>query len=60
MTSTFDLSAEHLAAIAVIAVATTALCLAARRRPGAWIDPTAVGLGVLLVVSAAVWTAWST
>src|SRR5262245_17861274 len=58
MTTTFDLTAEHLAALAVIAAAGAALCLAARRRPGAWIGPTAAALGVGLVLSEATWIAW--
>jgi len=55
MSSALDLSGEHLAALAVIAGARIALCVAARRRPGAWIGPAAVALGVWLVASEAQW-----
>src|SRR2546430_15200554 len=55
MSSALDLSGEHLAALAVIAGAGIALCVAARRRPGAWIGPAAVALGVWLVASEAQW-----
>ena len=58
MTTTFDLTGEHLAALAVIAAAGAALCLAARRWPGPWIGPATAGLGVGLVLSETVWIAW--
>jgi hypothetical integral membrane protein (TIGR02206 family) len=58
MTTAFDLTTEHLAALAVIGLAGAALCLAARRRPGSWVGPATVGLGAGLVLSEATWIAW--
>ncbi|SRR5258708_2485109 len=58
MTSVFDLSAEHIAALLATAAATTALCLAARLRPGRWLGPARAGLGVALVASEAIWIGW--
>jgi hypothetical integral membrane protein (TIGR02206 family) len=45
----------HVGALAVIAVASAALALAARRWPGRWTDAVRVGLGVLLVTAEASW-----
>ena len=42
---------EHLATLAVIAAAITALSTAARIRPGAWTASAARGLAVVLVVN---------
>lgn len=58
MTSPFDLSTQHLAGVGVIGATAVALCLAARRGPGPWARPTAVALGVFLVLSEAGWIAW--
>jgi hypothetical integral membrane protein (TIGR02206 family) len=49
------LAAEHLGAVAVIVVATTALVVAARLRPGAWTTPAARALAVILVGAEVGW-----
>jgi hypothetical integral membrane protein (TIGR02206 family) len=48
-------AAEHLGAIAVIALATSALVAAARRRPGPWTTTAARALAVLLVSAEVGW-----
>lgn len=58
MTSPFDLTTQHLAALAAVAVVTAALCVAGRRWPGPWIGPAAIALGLLTVASEAMWIAW--
>jgi len=58
MTTTLDLSTEHLAALAATALVTAALCAAARRRPGPWVLPASIALGALVAGSEAAWIAW--
>jgi hypothetical integral membrane protein (TIGR02206 family) len=48
-------TAEHLWALAVIAGATAALTLAARRRPGRWLPPLLGAMALLLLVVEATW-----
>jgi hypothetical integral membrane protein (TIGR02206 family) len=55
MTAPFDLSTEHLAALASVTAVAVGLCAAARRRPGRWIVPAAVILGGLTAGSEAAW-----
>jgi hypothetical integral membrane protein (TIGR02206 family) len=57
-TSLQELTSEHLAALAAIAVVTAALCVAGRRWPGRWIGATLVALGLLSLASEAMWIGW--
>ena len=50
-------SAEHLLALAVVVMACLFLPLAARRRPGSWIDPAAKILAVAILVAELSWYA---
>jgi hypothetical integral membrane protein (TIGR02206 family) len=53
-----DLTTQHLAALAIVAAVTAALCVAGRRWPGRWITPAAAALGLLAVASEAMWIGW--
>jgi hypothetical integral membrane protein (TIGR02206 family) len=53
-----NLSAEHLITVAVIAAVTTLLVVAARLRPGRWIDTAAIALGLVILVNEASYYIW--
>jgi hypothetical integral membrane protein (TIGR02206 family) len=53
-----NLSAEHLLTVAVIALVTAGLVIGARLRPGRWIEPVAIGLGVLILVNETAYYVW--
>ena len=50
-------SAEHLVALGVIVLACVAVPLAARRRPGSWINPTAAVIAAVILVAEVSWYA---
>jgi hypothetical integral membrane protein (TIGR02206 family) len=49
------LSPEHLAPLALLVIATTALCLGARRRPGRWVDPACAAIALVIVAAELSW-----
>lgn len=49
------LSAEHIGAMAGVAIAAAALCSAARLRPGEWIDTAARALAIIVFAAEAGW-----
>lgn len=58
MTNPLDLSTEHLAALAILAMVITALCVAARRRPGRWTLVAGAALGAVTAGAELAWIGW--
>jgi hypothetical integral membrane protein (TIGR02206 family) len=58
MTAPLELSTDHLAALAVAATVTLALCVAGRRWPGRWTWAAAAALGAVTAASDVAWIVW--